>query len=188
MTLTWAVQDMSDNNCVFPAIGTSCNKTTSRSIYSSEVQFNPSSLSINVDLQAELIDLYFAWQNPWFPVLDEAMFRQGQQHGGGRYFSSLLFYCVLAAGCRFSDKPELRTNPHDPDTAGNQLLEAAEVLLHYDMKSPSLTTIQAVSIMVYLNCVSRLDLDMMTPAKDATEPGSRCSGMVTAGHSPQTCT
>ena len=158
VALTCAVQDVSGDSYVFQPIGSSFVEGIPRSVYTPEVQFKPSVLGIDADLQAELIDLYFVWQNPWFPVLDETMFRQGQQHGGGRYFSALLLYCVLAAGCRFSDKPELRTNPHDPDTAGNQLLEAAELLLHYDMKSPSLITIQAVSIMIYLYCVSCFDL------------------------------
>jgi hypothetical protein len=157
VALTCAVQDVSGNSYVFQPIGSRCIKSISRCVYTPEVQFKPSLLGIDADLQAELIDLYFVWQNPWFPILDEKMFRQGQHHGGGRYFSTLLLYCVLAAGCRFSDKPELRTDPDDPDTAGNQLLEAAELLLHYDMKSPSLITIQAVSIMIYLYCVSCSD-------------------------------
>ena len=109
---------------------------------------------IDEDLQAELIDLYFTWQNPWFPVLDESLFRTHLQQGSGQYFSPLLLTCVLAAGSRFSRRNEIRTNPLDPDTAGDQLVAEAEVLLHFDLKSPSLTTIQAVAIMIYLYIVS----------------------------------
>ncbi|KAJ4984908.1 C6 transcription factor [Stagonosporopsis vannaccii] len=110
----------------------------------------PSGLRIDADLQAELIDLYFIWQNPWFPVLDESLFRKDLIKGNGRYLSPLLLSCVLSAGSRFSDRPEVRTDQQDPNTAGDQLLEEAEALLHYDLLSPSLTTIQAVAIMVYL--------------------------------------
>jgi len=113
-----------------------------------------SGLQIDADLQAELINLYFIWQNPWFPVLDESLFRKDFCKGSGRYISPLLLYCVLSVGCRFSERPEIRSDPHDPNTAGNQLLEEAESLLHYDLLSPSLTTIQAVAIMIYLYVVS----------------------------------
>jgi hypothetical protein len=111
---------------------------------------------IDDGLQAELIDLYFTWQNPWFPVLDEPLFRAHLQQGSGRYFSPLLLTCVLAAGSRFSRRNEIRTNPLDPDTAGDQLVAEAEVILHFDLKSPNLTTIQAVAIMIYLYIVSLL--------------------------------
>lgn len=119
-----------------------------------KAQLETSALRIDACLRAELIDLYFVWQNPWFPVLDESMFRKDQQQGSGRYFSPLLLNCVLAAGSRFSDRPELRTNPSEPCTVGEQLLQEAEILLHYDLKSPSLTTIQAVSILIVIYCVS----------------------------------
>src|SRR5690242_8454344 len=84
-----------------------------------------SGLQIDADLQAELINLYFIWQNPWFPVLDESLFRKDFCKGSGRYISPLLLYCVLSVGCRFSERPEIRSDPHDPNTAGNQLLEEA---------------------------------------------------------------
>lgn len=113
-------------------------------------------LHVNKTLQAELIDLYFVWQNPWFPVLDEMLFRSHLQQGGGRYFSPLLLSCVLAAGSRFSERHEIRTNPIDPDTAGDDFLAEAEVLLHFDLKSPSFTTIQAAAIMIYMYIVSFL--------------------------------
>lgn len=105
---------------------------------------------IDQDLQAELIDLYFTWQNPWFPVLDEPLFRAHLQQGSGRYFSPLLVTCVLTAGSRFSRRVETRTDPLASETAGDQLVAEAEVLLHFDLKSPNLTTIQAVAIMIYL--------------------------------------
>jgi hypothetical protein len=111
---------------------------------------------IDEDLQAELIDLYFIWQNPWFPVLNEHLFREHLQQSSGRYFSPLLLTCVLAAGSRFSKSIEIRTDPLDPDTAGDQLVTEAELLLHFDLKSPTLTTIQAVAIMIYLYIVSLL--------------------------------
>lgn len=120
----------------------------------SKAQPNSFILYIDENLQDELIDLYFVRQNSRFPVLDESLFKTHMQQGGGRYFNPLLLNCVLAAGSRFSERPEVRTNPLDVDTAGDQLLAEAEVLLHFDLKSSSLTTIQAVAIMFYLYIVS----------------------------------
>lgn len=120
----------------------------------SKAQLNPSILKIDADLQAELINLYFTWQNPWFPVLDESLFRKCLQQSSGRYYSPLLLNCVLAAGSRLSDRLELRTDPNDANTAGFKFLEEAEIQLHYDMKAPNLATVQAVSILISVYCVS----------------------------------
>lgn len=158
LKLKCTVQDSSYEINIFP-------KNISQSFSDAPVPSSPSKaqpnsfmLHIDENLQAELIDLYFVWQNPWFPVLDESLFKTHMQQGGGRYFNPLLLSCVLAAGSRFSERPEVRTNQLDVDTAGDQLLAEAEVLLHFDLKSPSLTTIQAVAIMVYMYIVSSLSI------------------------------
>ncbi|KAH6637641.1 putative fungal-specific transcription factor [Boeremia exigua] len=120
-------------------------------------QLSPSTLQIGADLQEELIDSYFVWHNPCSPVLNELLFKRDLQQGKGRYFSPLLLKCVLSAGCRFSDRPEVRTNPNDPNTAGDQFLEEAEALFQYELKVPSLTTIQAAAIMIYLHASRAAD-------------------------------
>lgn len=108
---------------------------------------------VDENLQSHLIDLYFTWQNPWTPIVDEDLFRQSKPVHG-RYSSPLLLNCILAAGSRFSDRTEVRSDPQDPTSAGRFFLEKAEILLHYDLKWPRLTTIQALSILVgvYVVC------------------------------------
>ncbi|PWY88117.1 hypothetical protein BO94DRAFT_516614 [Aspergillus sclerotioniger CBS 115572] len=101
---------------------------------------------IPVELMNHLVDLYFEWEQPWFQVVDEALFRQSWQTGG-RYCSPLLLNCIFAIGSRYSDREEVRSCPEDPNTAGQLYLEVAEVLLHFDLKSPSITTIQSLAIM-----------------------------------------
>lgn len=97
-------------------------------------------------LKAELVDLYFAWEQPWFQVINEELFRESERTNG-RYSSPLLLNCILGIGARFSDRLELRADPDDPNTAGKCFLEKAEVLLQYDLKGPSITTIQALCLM-----------------------------------------
>lgn len=152
--LTFTVQDASGDDYMLPQNSSSRINGDKHILRSPSTPPRPARLQVDADLQAELIDLYFIWQNPWFPVLDESLFRKDLIKGEGRYISPLLLSCVLSAGSRFSDRLEVRTDPHDPNTAGDQLLKEAESLLHYGLLSPSLTTIQAVAIMIYLYVVS----------------------------------
>lgn len=54
---------------------------------------------------------------------------------------------MLASGSRFSDRIEVRSDSSDPNTAGRRFLQTAEVLLHFDLKRPSITTIQSLAIL-----------------------------------------
>ncbi|OLN93224.1 Nitrogen assimilation transcription factor nirA 4, partial [Colletotrichum chlorophyti] len=99
------------------------------------------------DMQTELIDLFFEYQGPWCQVVDERLFRQSMQTQG-RYYSPLLLNCILALGSRYSDRVDVRSDPNDQNTAGKPFLHKAEVLLHYDMKRPTITTIQSMSLLV----------------------------------------
>ncbi|KAK4861857.1 hypothetical protein LT330_003892 [Penicillium expansum] len=51
-------------------------------------------------LRSHLIDLYFEWEQPWFQVVNEKLFRESMRHGG-RYFTPLLLNCILALGSRW---------------------------------------------------------------------------------------
>lgn len=103
-------------------------------------------------LKAHLIDLYFAWQNPWLPVVDETLFK-GSRRSSGRYYSPLLEYCILAFGSRFTDNHDVRSDPADPSTAGKMFYEKAELFLQLDLKSPTLTTIQSLTLLSSLHVV-----------------------------------
>ncbi|KAJ3946196.1 uncharacterized protein N0V96_004556 [Colletotrichum fioriniae] len=99
------------------------------------------------DLTTELIDLFFEYQNPWCQVVDEKLFRESMRTQG-RFFSPCLLNCILALGSRYSDRTDTRSIPDDQNSAGKVFLQKAEVLLHYDMKRPTITTIQSMSILV----------------------------------------
>lgn len=111
--------------------------------------------SIPNELQSHLLDLYFEWEQPWYPVINEKLFRESLAYGG-RYCSSLLLNCVLALGSRYSDRLEVRTDPNDSNTAGKAFIEKAERLIPHDLKWPSITTIQSLTIMNMVYVVSDL--------------------------------
>lgn len=111
-----------------------------------EVQILGHQSSVNEELEAHLLEQYFIWEQPWLQVVDEALFRESRENNG-RYFTPLLLNCILASGSRFSDRVEVRSDPNDPNTAGRIFLEAAEVLLHFDLKRPSITTIQSLAVL-----------------------------------------
>lgn len=109
--------------------------------------------NLKEDIRSELVDLYFQHEHPWYPVLDERLFRAHVQ-SGGRFSSELLLNCVLAVASRYSDRVEVRSVPDDPNTAGKIYLEKAEVLLHFDLKWPSITSIQSLAILGMIYFVS----------------------------------
>lgn len=109
------------------------------------------SCEVTKELETHLIDMYFQWEQPWCQVVNEKLFRQSLD-SQGRFASPLLLSCILAAGSRFTDRLDVRADPDDPNTAGQMFIEKAEKLLYYELKWPSVTTIQSASIMgtIYL--------------------------------------
>ncbi|KJK60987.1 fungal transcription factor regulatory middle homology region [Aspergillus parasiticus SU-1] len=130
-------------------------------------------MGVPKDVQDHLIDLYFRWEQPWYAVVDEELFRESMNNGG-RYWTPLLHNCILALGSRYSGRVDVRSDPDDPNTAGKAFLEEAKTQLHREMERPSLTTIQALGLigMVYIamgadaagwlhhGMANRLSLDM----------------------------
>lgn len=102
-----------------------------------------------------MLQLYFTWEQPWYQVVDEELFRKSKRTNG-RYFSPLLLNCILALASRLSDRPEVRVDAQDPSTAGRVFLDAAEVLLHFEIRSPTITTLQSLAILGTLYVVSYL--------------------------------
>ncbi|KAL4793229.1 fungal-specific transcription factor domain-containing protein [Aspergillus venezuelensis] len=111
-----------------------------------EIQSTP---DISEELEEHLITLYFTWEQPWCQLVDERLFRESMQNKG-RYFSPLLLNCILALGSRYSDRLEVRSAPHDSNTAGQMFLDIAEVLLHFDLQYPSITTIQSLGVLAMM--------------------------------------
>ncbi|KAF7171359.1 hypothetical protein CNMCM5623_003755 [Aspergillus felis] len=100
---------------------------------------------IPTELENHLIDLYFTWEQPWYQIVDEDLFRDSMANRG-RYFTPLLLYSILAMGSRYSDRVETRTDANDPNTAGRFFFEQAKTLLHREMERPRVTTIQALGL------------------------------------------
>lgn len=116
---------------------------------------NDVGLLFSENLKSELMDLYFTWQNPWLFMVDESLFRESLETRG-RYWSPLLENCILALGSRFTDNPEVRTDPDDPNSAGQFFFEQAEIYLSYELKYPSITTIQSLFLLSNISVVSLL--------------------------------
>ncbi|GAA89223.1 Zn(II)2Cys6 transcription factor [Aspergillus luchuensis IFO 4308] len=105
---------------------------------------------IPISLQNELINLYFTWEQPWYPIVDETLFRESMS-SLGKYWSPLLHYSILALGSRYSDSLQVRLDSNDSNSAGLEFLSRAKSLLHLEMENPTLVTIQALGVigMVY---------------------------------------
>ncbi|CRG92311.1 putative transcriptional regulatory protein C530,05 [Talaromyces islandicus] len=142
-----------------------------RSVFQ-ELELETSS-QIPEELESHLVDLYFSWEQPWKQVVDEKLFKESRRTEG-KYFSPLLLNSILAFASRFCDRLEVRSDPDDPNTAGKLFLEKTEALLPFDLKWPTITTIQALAILgtlyvaigsdaagwLHQGMASRLALDM----------------------------
>ncbi|ETS82435.1 hypothetical protein PFICI_04311 [Pestalotiopsis fici W106-1] len=110
---------------------------------------------LSPELVEHLIDLYFEWEQPWFQVVDEELFRASRMQNG-RYYSPVLLCCIIAVASRYSDRLEVRSDPQDANTAGLAFIEHAEALIHFDLKWPSITTVQSLAIMAIFYVASQV--------------------------------
>lgn len=100
----------------------------------------------NADLILHLLSLYFCWEYPTFASLSKEHFIADFYQGKERYCSSLLVNAILALGAKYSDLPEARMYPDDPDTAGDHFFEECKRLFGSE-ELPSLPTTQALGLM-----------------------------------------
>ncbi|KAK2774134.1 nitrilase [Colletotrichum kahawae] len=101
-------------------------------------------VTISDEMQNHLLDIYWRWQNPWNYVIHKGTFlRSFKGEDGGKYCSPLLLSAIFAISARYSDRPELRSDPNDPNTAGDAFCEHAKILLLYESEAPTITTVQA---------------------------------------------
>lgn len=101
----------------------------------------------DVEFIQHLLQLYFVWQHSCFPVLSRRKFLEDLISGRQRFCSDILLNAILSVGCAFSDKPEARTNPQDPSTAGDHFFAEAERLLNLEEGDSKITTIQALAVL-----------------------------------------
>lgn len=108
-----------------------------------------SSVTSDGEFVRHLLHLYFSWSHPFHPVGSRDLFYQSFERGDCDHCSPLLVNAILALACHFSDRPQARTNPLDPRTAGNAFWVEAKRLLDdaESAETPSITTPQALSIM-----------------------------------------
>ncbi|KAF4844839.1 Nitrogen assimilation transcription factor nit-4 [Colletotrichum siamense] len=105
-------------------------------------------VTISDDMQNHLLDIYWRWQNPWNYVIHKGTFlRSFKGEDGGKYCSPLLLSAIFAISARYSDRPELRSDPNDPNTAGDAFCEHAKILLLYESEAPTITTVQAACLL-----------------------------------------
>lgn len=102
---------------------------------------------IPLELQAELLGLYWTWQNTWQYVVHKDAFLQEYNRGQmGRYCTPLLISAIFSLAARYSDRPELRSGSQDPNTAGDVLAEQAKLMLFHEVEAPTTSTVQAATL------------------------------------------
>lgn len=104
--------------------------------------------AVSDELQSHLLDLFWAWQNSWhYLVPEQAFLRDLHVEHSGRSCSPLLLLAIFAVASRYSDRPEVRLDANDPDSAGELFATQAKVMLNYEFESPTTMTVQAAALL-----------------------------------------
>ena len=98
------------------------------------------------NLVEHLMALYFCWYHPLYVLFSKELFLHDMAKGRNKYCSPLLVNALLAVACSLSDRPEARTNPANPRTAGDHFFAEAKRLLD-SSESSNITTVQALALM-----------------------------------------
>lgn len=107
--------------------------------------------AVDPAIEEHLINLYFAWQDPFFHVVDEKMYRVGREEWRMQgkdvgYYSEVLTNAMCAAGGAF----DARYHPNFvtwPKSLADYFADRAKALLELEMDSPCLATVQALVIL-----------------------------------------
>lgn len=99
------------------------------------------------NLIQHLLNLYFTWSHPFYLLFPEEVFSHGFESKKLKYCTPLLMNAILAIGCYYSDRPEARKEPYDPDSVGDHFFAEAEQLLTEVKNQRSLTVVQALGLM-----------------------------------------
>ena len=99
----------------------------------------------NQEFIKHLSTLYFRWEYPLFASVSKDQFLEDFRNGRQRYCSPLLVNALLAVGCRFSERPESRSDPSDPDSGDHFFAEAKRLL--EEEGDDSLLKVQALGLM-----------------------------------------
>ncbi|KAK4962429.1 hypothetical protein LTR10_000055 [Elasticomyces elasticus] len=113
-----------------------------------EDEYHYISSGLDADLQSEVLELFWKWQNPWQYLIHKRMFCDALQKGVyDDYCTPLLLQCILSLGARYSDRIELRDFPDQPETAGNALTNQAKAILHMEVEHPTTSTVAALALL-----------------------------------------
>ena len=97
-------------------------------------------------LVEHLMSLYFCWSHPFYVLFSKEIFLHDMAKGRNKYCSPMLVNALLSVACSLSDRPEARTNPADPRTAGDHFFAEAKRLLD-SSEASNITTVQALALM-----------------------------------------
>lgn len=105
------------------------------------------------ELRDHLLDLFWQWQNSWYLLVPQAPFLSDLHAGKvGQFCTPLLLRAIMALASRYSDRIETRTDPDDCNTAGAAFASDVDVMLHFEMRAPTMCTIQATALYgLYVN-------------------------------------
>ncbi|KAI9022842.1 fungal-specific transcription factor domain-containing protein [Phycomyces nitens] len=99
----------------------------------------------SLDIILHLVDLFFKYINSVFPLIHRGTLRQAIMNGT---VSKPLLWSVLAIAARFSDHPNVKTEP--PYLAGERFAVKAASLINSDLFEPTLENLQFWGIMACL--------------------------------------
>lgn len=103
---------------------------------------------LSIEVQTELLDHFWTWQNPWQYLVHKKVFCEDLRSGTyTKYCTPLLLQCILALSARYSDHEEVRASPDQPETAGNALADQAKAILHFELESPTTSTVAAIGLL-----------------------------------------
>jgi hypothetical protein len=122
---------------------TEAEKTNDIELHEQEI-----SSGLSLDTQNHLLDLFWTWQNPWQYLVHKRLFCEAlERRLYDDYCTPLLLQSILALSARYSDRAEVRDDPDQPHTAGNALADQAKAILHFEMESPTTSTVVAIAIL-----------------------------------------
>lgn len=122
------------------------NKFTIAQVKTDTLNSKTVPILVQEDLILELLSLYFCWQQPYFNILDQNLFLR-DMNVGGRYYSNFLLNCILAKASHFCGRPECRTDPNDPATAGGLFYKTAIDMLPQELENATITTVQGLLLL-----------------------------------------
>lgn len=100
----------------------------------------------DAELVEHLLNLYFCWVHPIYPLFSRDHFLHDMGRGRSDFCSAMLVNALLAFACHYSDRPQARSEPTNPSTAGDHFFAEAKRLLDRSEK-PSLTMVHALGVM-----------------------------------------